>query len=155
MKRIGIATTVGALALVMLVPAAASAHSAPAFWSVLLKNTCVTTGGEHGFGKIKLGMEAYATNNDPDAPTTNYIVIRSKFQQKNAGKWATIGSTRVTTPVYADGHPDVFRNLLIEGYSFESADHPRMRMIMRVEFWDGLESGDVLLGTTRVQSAAC
>jgi hypothetical protein len=156
MKRIGLATAVGTLAMALLVPATVSAGSAPVFWSDVIKSSCTSTGGEHGFGKVRLGMRAYAQNDLPDAPTPNYIVIRSKFQQKVGGAWVTIGSTTATTQVHPDGHPYVFEDLLIEEYSFESADHPKMRMIMRAIAWDDLESGDVRLGVSaRAQSPAC
>ena len=156
MKRVGLLGSLGALTLALLVPAAVSAHSAPSFWSEVVKSGCTTTGGEHGFGKVKLGIRAYAQNNVPDAPTPNYIVIRSKFQQKVDGAWVTIGATTATTQVHPDGHPYVFEDLLIEDYSFESADHPKMRMIMRAVAWDDLETGDVRIGVSaRAQSPAC
>jgi len=155
MKRLGLMGTLGALALAALAPATASAHTPPVFWVDILKSTCVNEGGEHGFGRIKLGMAAYATNTDPEAPTPNYSIIRSKFQQKIDGVWVTIGGSSTTTPVSPDGSPELIYNLLIESFSFRSADHPKMRMIMRAVFWDDLESGDVRLGSTRVQSPAC
>ena len=155
MKRLAFMATLGAVALAVLAPATASAHTPPVYWTDLLKSTCVNEGGAHGFGRIKLGMAAYATNTDPNAPTPNYSIIRSKFQQKIDGAWVTIGGSSTTTPVRPDGHPELIYNLLIESYSFESADHPKMRMIMRAVFWDDLESGDVQIGSTRAQSPAC
>lgn len=155
MKRIGLLGTLGALTLAMLAPASTSAHTPPVFWTDLLSSTCTNEGGAHGFGKVKLGMRAYARNDDPNDLTPNYIVIRSKFQQKVDGVWTTIGSGSVTTPVHPDGEQGAFSSLYITGYSFESADHPKMRMIMRAVFWDDLESGDVQVGSIRVQSPAC
>ena len=155
MKRISLMSTLGALAVALLLPASTSAHSAPAFWSDVLVARCTNEGGQHGFGKVVLGMEGYAFNDYDDSPTPNYIVVVGKHQQKIDGVWETFGRTTATSPIYSDGHPYVFSNMLKESISFESADHPKMRMLMRVEFWDDLPATDVRLGSISARTEAC
>ena len=115
MKRISLIGTLGALALAMLVPAGASAHTPPVYWTDLLKSTCVNEGGATASAGSSSGWRLTPATTIQMHLTPNYIVIRSKFQQKVDGAWATIGSSSVTTPVHPDGDQNVFSNLLHRG----------------------------------------
>jgi hypothetical protein len=155
MKRMGLIGAVSALTLAVLVPASVSAHSAPTYWAQLNKAGCGHRGGQHGFGKVVLGMRGYARNDMDEATTPNYIVVISRYQQKIDGVWVEGGVASATSPTYADGYAYTFQGFLQSALHFESADHPLTRMLIRVEFWDDLPAGDVLLGKVSTRSAAC
>lgn len=156
MKRIGLMGAVGALTLAMLVPASVSAGAAPAsFGADVPKAKCTNKNGEHGFGKVVLLMRGFARNDVADSPTPNYIVVTGWYEQKIAGVWTKFDVTTTTSPVYPDGTPYVFGNLLGLGLHFESADHPRTRQVMKVEFFDDLPTGDLRLGKISARTAAC
>jgi len=158
MKRIGLLGAIGALTLAMFIPASVSAHSngtATTFGARVDKALCTNRGGQHGFGKVVLKMSAYARNDLPDEPTPNFIKILGRLDQKIDGVWVKGGLTTATTPIYPDGTPYVFPNLLGLAWQFESADHPLSRIVMRVEFWDVLPSGNVRLGKISARTAAC
>jgi hypothetical protein len=157
MKRMGLAVAVGALIMALLVPASVSAtsHSAPPYWAQLNKAGCGHRGGQHGFGKVVLGMRGYAHNDMDDAITPNYIVVISRHQQKIDGVWVEGGLASATSPTYADGYAYTFQGFLQSAMHFESADHPLTRMLIRVEFWDDLPTGDILLGKVSTRTAAC
>lgn len=155
MKRMGLAGAVGALALALLVPASVSAHTPPPFWATIDKAKCTNRNGEHGFGKVVLQMRGFAVNDAAVDYTPNYIIITGRYEQKIDGVWRQFDVTTATGPIYPDGHPYVFQNLLGLGLHFESADHPLTRMVMKVEFFDDLPTGDVRLGKISARTAAC
>lgn len=156
MKRIGLTGAISALAVALLIPASVSAHDTPTFGAHVDKAVCTHRGGSHGFGKVVLQMSAYARNDLADMPTPNYIVITGWVQEKINGVWVMLGGgTTATTQIYPDGTTGVFPDLLGLSLSFDTADHPRRRMMMKVEFFDDLESGDVRLGKISARTAAC
>jgi len=155
MKRIGLIGAMSALALALLVPAAVSAHTPPPYGGGVDKAFCTNRGGKHGFGKVVLQMGAFATNNDPDSRTPNYLPIVGTMDQKINGVWVRGSATTATTQIYPDGTPHDFTNMLGLGWHFRSADHPRTRMTMRIEFWDDLPTGDVRLAKISARTAAC
>lgn len=155
MMRMGLVGAVGALTLALVVPASVAAHTPPPFWAVIDKATCINKRGEHGFGKVVLQMRGFARNDAAEAASPNYIVIRGMYQQRIEGAWVDFDVTTATSPTYPDGHPDTFQNLLGMALHFESADHPRTRMVMRVEFWDDQPTGDVLLGKVSTRTGRC
>ena len=156
MKRIGLMGAVGALTLAMLVPAAVSAGIGPQpFGAEIDVARCTNRNGEHGFGKVVLKMDAFARNDLANSPTPNYIIITAWYEQKIDGVWHRFDVTTATGPVHPDGYPYVFSNYLGMALHFESADHPRTRQVMKVEFFDDLPTGDVRLGKITARTAAC
>lgn len=158
MKRIGLMGAVGALAMALLVPASVSAHSphsSPAFEVRVDKASCSNRGGKYGFGKVVLRMSAYARNDLADEPTPNYIFITTWLQEKIDGVWVNLGVGHTTPEIYPDGYPGVFEENLGASWQFKEADHPRTRLLMKVEFFDDLPTGDVRLGKVSARTAAC
>jgi hypothetical protein len=155
MKRIGLIGAMSALAMALLVPAAVSAHTPPPYGGGVDKALCTNRGGQHGFGKIRLQMSAWAYNYDAELATPNYIRIVGTMDQKINGVWVRGSATTATTQVYPDGTANDFTNMLGLGWHFRSADHPRTRMTMRIEFWDDRPTGDVRLANISARTAAC
>lgn len=157
MNRMGFAGAVGALTMALLVPASVSAGAAPApmFWAEVPKAACTNYKGKHGFGRVVLHMRGFALNNVADAPTPNYIIVTGRYEQKIDGVWVKGGISSATSPTYPDGHQYTFQGMLGQAMRFESADHPLTRMVMRVEFFDDLPTGDVRLGKFTARTAAC
>ncbi len=155
MKRIGLLGAISAVVLALLIPASVSASTPTTFGARVDKAVCTNHGGHHGFGKVVLQISAYARNDLPDEPTPNFIKIVGRLDQKVDGIWIKGGLTTATTPIYPDGTAYVYPDLLGLAWHFESADHPRSRIVMRVEFWDVLPSGNVRLGKISARTAAC
>lgn len=65
------------------------------------------------------------------------------------------GPSMTTSPTHRDRTPGVFQGFGQMVWHFESADHRRTRMLMRVEFWDDLPTGDVRLGKISGRTASC
>jgi hypothetical protein len=156
MKRMGIAGVLGALTLSLIVPGAVSATELPTFGAQVDTAKCTNRGGQHGFGRVKLQMQGFARNDVAGKPTPNYIVVRGSMEQKIDGVWVDVsGATTTTSQTYPDGTVGVFNGLLGLGWAFESADHPRTRIVMRVEFWDDLPTGDVRVAKISARTAGC
>jgi hypothetical protein len=156
MNRMGLAGAVGALTLALLVPASVSANGPGETWSAQIeKAKCTNVRGAHGFGKVVLQMRAFAQNDVVGRPTPNYIVITGWIQQKMDGIWVTGGVGSATTAVHPDGSPGVFEDLLGNSWNFQEADHPPTRLMMKVEFFDSLPTGDVRLGKMTGRTGVC
>ena len=156
MKRIGLMGAVGAVTMALLVPASVSAGApAPSFWAEVPKAACTNYKGEHGFGRVVLHLRGFAVNNVADAPTPNYMIVTGRYEQKINGVWVKGDITTTTSQTYPDGYQTYFQGMLGMALHFESADHPRTRMVMRVEFFDDLPTGDVRLGKITARTAAC
>jgi hypothetical protein len=134
----GIIGATTALAMALFVPAAVSAHSPPPPpWGMEIdKAVCRNTGGEHGFGKVHMQVNSWAVNDQPGWATVNYMRIVGRMDQKIDGVWVKGSVTTATSPSNPDGTGYIYPNLLGLSWHFESADHPRSRIVMRVEFWD-------------------
>ena len=154
MKRIGLLAGIGAITLAMIIPASVSADT-QTYGAHIDKAVCTNHGGQYGFGKVQLQMSAWGRNDVAGQPSPNYIRIVGRMDQKVAGIWIKGGAATVTTPSYPDGTGNLYPDLLGQAWHFRSADHPRSRMVMRVEFWDVLPSGDVRLAKISARTEAC
>ena len=157
MKRIGLISTAGVLAIALLVPAAVAAHSPPPrpFWAQVEKAACTKHGGWYGFGKIVLRMNAFARNDLRGLSTPNYIYIFAWFQEKVDGVWVNVNYAQTTPVIYPDGYPEIFEAGLHVNWHFDAPHPARTRVLMRVEFFDDLPTGDVRLGKRYARTAAC
>ena len=157
MKRMGFIGATTALSMALLVPAAVSAHapSPPTYGARVDKAACTSHRGQHGFGKVVLQMSSWARNDVPNAPTINYMRIVGRMDQKIDGVWVKGSVTTATSPSDPDGTGMIYPDLLGLAWHFESADHPRARIVMRVEFWDDLPTGDVRVARISARTEAC
>jgi hypothetical protein len=119
------------------------------------KAGCGHKGGRHGFGKVVLGMRGTARNDIEGAPTPNYVIVRTWYSQKIDGVWVDGGFATATSQTHPDGYAYSFDGFLQSAWHVPSADHPRMKMLVRTEFWDDLHDGDVLLYKVSTRTAAC
>jgi hypothetical protein len=156
MKRIG-RIGISVLSMALLAPAAVSAHSpaAPPYGAHVDKAVCSNRGGEHGFGKVQLQMNSWARNDPPNWPTVNYMRIVGRMDQKIDGVWVKGSATTATSPSNPDGTGFIYPALLGLGWHFPSADHPRTRLVMRVEFWDDRPNRDVRIARISARTEAC
>ena len=149
-KRLGLAGTVGLLIGALLLPAATQAAYAP-YRSYVLKAACTNSGALYGFGKVVLKVEAasYADGG------TNYFVFKVRRQEKIDGTWVTVDRSRITSEFFADGSEGIFTAAHKAKYVFPSPDHPKTRILMKVEFWDQRSGGDVLLARHGHRTEGC
>jgi len=69
--------------------------------------------------------------------------------------WVKGSVTTATSPTNPDGTGFIYPNLLGLGGHFDSADHPRMRIVMRAEFWDDRPNRDVRIARISARTEAC
>lgn len=142
-----------AVGLAMLLPATASA-ALPLYRIQLTRSACTSADGQYGFGKVVLGVRALTYNSFDSEPSPNYIVFRTKRQEKIDGSWVTASTTVRQSPVYPDNYFDSIIDSTKTIYSFPGAEHPRTRLLTRIEFWDD-QAHDVLLAAYRRRTDGC
>ena len=149
-RRLGLATIMSLLALALLMPGTALGAYAP-YRSVVLRAVCTNSGGLYGHGKIVLKVEglSYA---DAD---TNYFVFKVRRQEKVNGVWVNVEKTTHTSAVFPDDTEGVFSAVNKSKYVFPTAEHPRTRLLTKIQFWDERAGADVLLAVHGHRTAGC
>lgn len=149
-RRIGLTGTVGLLIAALLLPAATQAAFAP-YRSYVLKAACTNSGALHGFGKVVLKVEAasYADGG------TNYFVFKVRRQERIDGLWVTVDRSSFTSEFFGDNTDGIFTAVHRAKYVFPSSDHPKTRILLKVQFWDQRAGGDVLLAAQGHRTARC
>ena len=155
--RLTLGSAALAMGLAMILPATTMAAVVP-HRVVVLQAACTTEHGLYGYGKVVLKLQALAQNIHDDVPDTNYFIFNSRRQEKVAGVWMTVEHSVVQStfsPDFDDGGPVYFNAVNKMKYDFMAADHPRTRILMRVEFWDERPGADVRLNAIGERTAAC
>ncbi len=154
--RLTLGSVALAIAVAMLLPATTIAAVTP-HRVVVLQAACTSGQGLYGYGKVVLKLQAIAQNIHDDVPDTNYFIFNSRRQEKIAGVWVTVEQSVVQSTFSPDSPSGAlyFDAVNKMKHDFTAAEHPRTRILMRVEFWDERPGADIKLNAIGQRTSAC
>ena len=150
--RLGISLALGLVFVALALPASAAA--AYPYTTTVQRNNCVTSGGTHGYGYVRLKVlqEEWGTSG------TNYFKVRVQLQARErfTTTWYVIDSyTNVSESFPNDTDRWWWETKRRHDFTFDEALNYSHRIVMRFQWWDMRSGPDVLLSQKTLISSSC